>query len=357
MSAQSCPLISIVMAAYNAEATIESAIISVINQSCDDIEIVIINDGSRDATEKIVLTLSERFPGLIRLFSQQNKGVSAARNLGKRLALGQWVTFMDADDVLLPNAIEKMKSLISSNSTVDAIFASFIRIMDGHHQECRLSNEEYVFDSKSNMRDLFSHLFGVNLNPSILGKVGISGFLCGTLYRTASENWKELAFDEGVPVMEDMLFKARAVAVSERVVVSPKLLYGYIIRNDSVSHSWSRDRENGIIRTFGVAEGVFESMLPLDRIILLVCWANIIHELFSRRFKYIPITNKIDSSELINNPTVKRAINEITASWESLASKLPRSRRLFVWLICHKRLFLARLLMRMKAKNEAILIN
>ncbi|MTI32484.1 glycosyltransferase family 2 protein [Xanthovirga aplysinae] len=88
-------LVSIIMPTYNASQYISEAITSVLNQSYEHWELLIINDGSTDQTEKQVLKIKD---SRIRYFKQENKGVSAARNVGLREMKGDYFCFLDADD-------------------------------------------------------------------------------------------------------------------------------------------------------------------------------------------------------------------------------------------------------------------
>ena len=97
------PLISIIIPAYQAEKTIARAVESVMKIHSSNIEVVVVNDGSTDGTEDALQELSSKHSNL-KAISQENKGRSAARNLGVAHALGKWLMFVDADDYLLPEA-------------------------------------------------------------------------------------------------------------------------------------------------------------------------------------------------------------------------------------------------------------
>lgn len=96
-------LISIIMPAYNAGSYISEAIQSILNQSYPEFELIIINDGSKDHTEEIIQSFAEP---RIRFYSQENKGVSAARNVGLQYMKGNYFCFLDADDVLPASSLE-----------------------------------------------------------------------------------------------------------------------------------------------------------------------------------------------------------------------------------------------------------
>lgn len=109
-------LISVVMPAYNAAEYVSQAIESVIRQTRTDWELIIVDDGSSDDTGEIVLPFlrDER----IRLVTQTNGGVSRARNRGIDLARGNWVAFLDADDIWLPEKLEKQMAVVKQHPEV-----------------------------------------------------------------------------------------------------------------------------------------------------------------------------------------------------------------------------------------------
>lgn len=101
------PLVSIIMPAYNAAKYISEAIESVLEQSHQNWELLVVNDGSRDKTQEKVLAFDD---DRIRYFSQENKGVSAARNVGLNNMKGAFFCFLDADDVYPPHSLsERLK--------------------------------------------------------------------------------------------------------------------------------------------------------------------------------------------------------------------------------------------------------
>ena len=112
------PLVSIVIPAYNADGFIAKTLNSAIAQTYQNLEILVIDDGSRDRTVKVVeaIAISD---SRIKLFRQPNGGVAAARNLGIRVAKGEFIAPIDADDLWHPKAVEKLvgKFKKSSNKT------------------------------------------------------------------------------------------------------------------------------------------------------------------------------------------------------------------------------------------------
>ncbi|MCF8464524.1 MAG: glycosyltransferase family 2 protein [Flavobacteriales bacterium] len=103
------PFFSIVTPTYNRESFLEEMILSISSQSLQDYEHIIVDDGSVDGTETLVKRLMESHPKIIYI-KQENKGRSVARNVGIEAAKGQFVCFLDSDDVWLPNHLEVLNA-------------------------------------------------------------------------------------------------------------------------------------------------------------------------------------------------------------------------------------------------------
>lgn len=110
------PYISVIIPLYNKELIVERSIKSVLNQSFKDFELIIVDDGSTDGSVSIVESIHD---DRIRLFKQENGGPSKARNTGVKMAKGDWVLFLDADDELLLDALETFLTLINKFPNFD----------------------------------------------------------------------------------------------------------------------------------------------------------------------------------------------------------------------------------------------
>ena len=97
------PTVSIIIPAYNAEPFIEQAVRSALFQSHEDHEVIVVDDGSTDGTAICLRQFGDR----IRVHQQVNSGVARARNAGVALASGEWIAFLDADDLWLPRKLER----------------------------------------------------------------------------------------------------------------------------------------------------------------------------------------------------------------------------------------------------------
>ena len=113
--------VSVIMPAYNSEVYIGESIDSVLSQSFTDFELIVVDDGSTDATAAIVQGFTDK---RIRLIRQPNRGVSVARNTGLEAAQGQFITFLDSDDLYYPDFLKTLYHLVQSNQT-DMSFSNY----------------------------------------------------------------------------------------------------------------------------------------------------------------------------------------------------------------------------------------
>lgn len=109
------PLVSIIIPVYNVEKYVEQCILSLLNQTYSNIEIIAVNDGSKDESPQKILDLAKK-DKRIKLLNQENKGVSAARNNGLNSANGDFIIFVDADDYLKEDFVEYMLKLINKDA-------------------------------------------------------------------------------------------------------------------------------------------------------------------------------------------------------------------------------------------------
>lgn len=116
------PLISIIMPAFNAERFLEDSIQTVLNQTFTDWELLIVNDGSTDRTVNIVEAHTKK-DERVKLINQENKGVGAARNKAIRASQGEWIAFLDSDDLWNPEKLQKQMDTVNTIFGIDLVFS------------------------------------------------------------------------------------------------------------------------------------------------------------------------------------------------------------------------------------------
>lgn len=150
-------LISLIIPAFNSEKFLDDCLCSVLKQKLSQIEILVINDGSNDKTADICAN----YLGKIRYFYQNRKGASSARNLGLKNAKGEFIAFLDADDMLMSNALEILKEPLTKHKE------KIVSI--GLHQEIRQINGQWE-NLKSPYRG--AYLSGIMFKKEVLNAIG-----------------------------------------------------------------------------------------------------------------------------------------------------------------------------------------
>jgi glycosyltransferase involved in cell wall biosynthesis len=118
--------LSIIVPAYNAERTIENTLRSILRQNMEDAEVIIINDGSTDATlniiNNVVATVATKME--VKIISQENKGLSETRNIGIRTARGRYWTTVDADDEVVDGGLQALLAAAERDEYPDVIYGN-----------------------------------------------------------------------------------------------------------------------------------------------------------------------------------------------------------------------------------------
>lgn len=139
----STPSITVIIPAYNAAAFIGETIESALNQTLPPAEIIVVDDGSSDATCTAVRGFGER----ARLIEQAHLGVSTARNAALAVARGDFIALLDADDLWLPEKLEKQIAYLSQHPEIDIIFCMVKQF--SHHEEIKIDPRHHILNSPS----------------------------------------------------------------------------------------------------------------------------------------------------------------------------------------------------------------
>ena len=145
MSESHAPLVSVVIPAFDAEAFIAEAVESVLAQTYSSVECIVVDDGSSDGTSEAV----GRFGTRVRLVQQANEGVSKARNAGASVARGDFLAFLDADDVWLPTRLSRQVAVIGESSVSVVVCAA--KVVDRHLKEQATLRLDPVIPSRETM--------------------------------------------------------------------------------------------------------------------------------------------------------------------------------------------------------------
>lgn len=204
-------MISIIVPVYNVEKYIRKCVHSLLQQTCNDIEILLIDDGSTDSSGEICDEFQQNYPNKVRVFHRENRGVSAARNIGLKYAQGEYVGFVDSDDWVEPEMFEVLISNIKKYNAQLSI-CSLRADFDEGGTILSKASESSILDNRELMHVLLT-------NKSVLG------YSCNKLFVTKLAN--EIGFDESLYICEDMDFCVRYAQHINTTAITYSELYHY----------------------------------------------------------------------------------------------------------------------------------
>lgn len=129
------PLVSVIVPACNAEGFIEEAMMSVLNQSVRDLELIVIEDGSIDGTREVIRRIADQDPRVRVTVNEENLGVAKSRNLGMDLSRGQYIAFLDSDDYWHQDFLEKMIAR-GEQTGADIVYCSYAMVDEKGSKVC-----------------------------------------------------------------------------------------------------------------------------------------------------------------------------------------------------------------------------
>jgi glycosyltransferase involved in cell wall biosynthesis len=219
------PIISVIIPAYNAQEYVIETLESLESQTFKDFEVIIINDGSKDNTSILINKFINKKTLDIRIIEQINSGVSIARNCGIDIASGDYVVFLDADDLLHPSYLSILYKTLTKQQ-VDVVICNFTRKQN--FREIKILENNLV---KINQVDLFN-LFFLKSKQYI--------FPC-FLYSRRIINQFELRFTNGIKYGEDLEFICKYIShISKGILVENELYYYRPNKNSAISNvSWN----------------------------------------------------------------------------------------------------------------------
>ena len=236
-------IVSFIIPVYNAEKYIEACIESVRKQTIPEWELILVDDGSTDASPQIC----ERFAqtdNRIRVIHQENAGPAMARNNGFDLAVGQWIAFIDGDDWIEENYLECLQPYMTED--YDFIMYSYNEVRgDRKKDRCNIGKE--ILLEKEELRLLVMDAIDTEKR---MGKVAASRSQFWTkLYRREFLVCNHIYSDVRLRTCEDVMFNLCVYEKARKAVFLPEILYNYRILDDSACHHYS-EQQVGRIKMF-----------------------------------------------------------------------------------------------------------
>ena len=225
--------LSVIIPVYNAEKSIEACTQSVLSQGLNECEVLLIDDGSTDDTLRCCETLANA-DRRIRVLSVPHAGVSAARNAGLSAASGEWLMFLDADDMLIENALGAFETYLKGK--FDAVNGLVMRGNEQRHG-AKISPKEYIFKA-TEKHELFDFAM---IEPT-------DRLTChGWLFRRSVWLKTDMMFDSSLLLGEDSEWILRILTACDTVCFVDLPLYRYSIDSFSVVHQWNPQKLKGYL--------------------------------------------------------------------------------------------------------------
>lgn len=213
-------LISVIVPVYNGESYLLDCIKSIANQTYQNLEIIIINDGSTDGTGRVCAQIQERYNN-VQIITMNDEGVSAARNVGIEAARGAFITFVDADDRLRSDMLQVLYDCMISTGSDVAGCRFFLWRSEEEWKKCL---EESKFDKNSREHIAVSKVY----EPDVYVKEAVlqgNSRCWSKLYRRSAIGNQR--FREGLSIGEDMLFLVNILPYVGKLVETEYSGYGY----------------------------------------------------------------------------------------------------------------------------------
>lgn len=222
--------ISIIIPCYNCETLVDETLTSLVAQTKKDFEVICINDGSTDQTLNKLQQWVDKGTLNLRILSQENKGVSSARNAGIQAAIGEYLLFLDADDCYHSQFVERLYDVLEQ-SGADVSYCKLSRSYD-KVMNCVLPSKKYLMQSQTEaMNNLMYHM-------------GEFGFYC-YLYRKSILQQEALHFDINTKYFEDREFNWKYLCNCQSAAMIDAPLYWYRITTNSATQkkatTWRTD--------------------------------------------------------------------------------------------------------------------
>ena len=232
-------MISIIVPVYNAGETLKRCVDSLCGQTCPELEIILVDDGSTDGSPALCDALAAG-DSRITVLHRSNGGVSAARTAGMQAATGEYVTFADADDYLNPDHIAVLYGMMRKHGCDVAVSGYLTEYEDklspavcGQPEDGGRGRHEVCYDHDSAVCELLAG-----------GAVG--GYVWNKLYRRTLLDG--VAFRNDVRILEDMLFNMEVFRRVKSVAFSGYASYHYIQRGQSAMHRQFGEEHRQMVR-------------------------------------------------------------------------------------------------------------
>lgn len=271
-------LISVIMPVYNAASFLNKAVDSILCQMDGTIELILVDDGSKDESGSICDAYAAQNPQ-IRVFHKENGGTSSAKNVGIDAAVGEYITFIDSDDYIDSTTYSDIQKIIAQHKP-DCIDFGWRYISNGEPLPPAFHKlpKNVLLDRKFLLDTVFPPLLNLRKDPDMF----VFDFCCNKVFRTQIIRENNVHFDEDKPVWEDRTFLLRHLKYCDNYFSIDKCYYNYVNVPGSLSRRYSMDFFRIILANFKHYSELFSHEYDFDTQYVNNYWCRAVENMIYR---------------------------------------------------------------------------
>lgn len=237
--------ISVIVPVYNVEKYIEKCIRSIMKQTLEEIEIIVVNDGSPDGSLDVINKLMKE-DQRIQVITKKNGGLSSARNTGIKIATGKYIQHIDGDDWVEKDFLKNMYE-VAEKENLDIVVSDYYEdYFDGKKkiQEGKKKSEKIIFDSKEYLKDFFYN--------------GDAPVMWNKLFKTSLYKENNISHPENISIGEDLSTTPRLIYFSKKIGYLKKAFYHYIQNPKSITNTTTGINKCQVFQCFDLLDDFFK---------------------------------------------------------------------------------------------------
>lgn len=329
MCGEKRPKISVIIPVYRTEKYLSECVDSVLAQTFDALELILIDDGSPDSCPQICDDYLKR-DNRVRVFHKENEGAAAARNVGLDAARGDYITFVDSDDYIDSMMYENMIRTIERYNC-DFVVCDCVKEYEGYSQQYTHDVRGGYYNEEQFIKEYMPQLL---ILPSIEYPVTISNWVC--LFRRELLEKPFIRYQSGIRFSEDWLFGAQAALKAKTFYyMKGENHYHYRMNEQSVTHTFKKDKWNDYCKLYDNIKKEFSKVekydfhVQINRVLLFLLY-NVLDDL--NKTKQLGIKEKvIKIKDIIKSSEVKRMFKQLNIWKQQISFKQK------VLTMCYKR--------------------
>lgn len=287
-------LISVIIPVYNAEQTVNRAVESVLLQMNGQVELILVDDGSKDGSGAICDEYSRNNPG-VQVVHKVNGGLSTARNAGMNVATGEYIVFLDADDYLDINTCERLAAVIQANRPDCIVFGMKYINCAGEATSSSNKIPKGTLLNKAVLKDL---ILPPLLNLCKDDDHFILEFSCNKVYRREIIEQHSVWFDEGRRIWEDRPFVVHYLKHCENLYAMEECFYNYVDVAGSLSRQYNMAYFDIILANYHHYTKLFSDWYDFGTQYVKNYWCRAIENMIFRSLEQENLRNEIERNIL-----------------------------------------------------------